>query len=128
MKFNFLQVIQRGKMVCMKRLIFVMLLGVLVLTGCTGESKRMPVPYSIAKNRDVERVLEIVTLLPKDAIPAIDSPAFVSADEADSTYYPDEMVIGVAFQGDARAYSIPLLSNHEIVNDTVDGHEIAVTW
>ena len=70
----------------------------------------------------------IVTLLPRDAIPAIDEPQFLTADQADREYEPDEEVIGVVFDGQARAYSIPLLSKHEIVNDTVSGHPIAVTW
>ena len=70
----------------------------------------------------------IVTLLPRDAIPAIDDPQFLTADQADREYEPDEEVIGVVFDGQARAYSIPLLSRHEIVNDTVSGHPIAVTW
>ncbi len=71
---------------------------------------------------------ELVTLLPRDAIPAIDDPYFLSAAEADAAYDADELIIGVAFDGDARAYSIPLLSSHEIVNDTVGGVKIAVTW
>ena len=45
-----------------------------------------------------------------------------------STEDDDEVVIGVEFDGDARAYSVPLLSNHEIVNDTVGGVKLAVTW
>ena len=72
--------------------------------------------------------LEIVTLLPRDAIPAIDNPQFLSVAEADEFYDLDELVIGVEFDGDARAYSIPFLSNREIVNDTVGGVKIAVTW
>ena len=75
-----------------------------------------------------ERDLEIVTLLARDAIPAIDQPEFLSAAEADEEYAPDELVIGVDFDGEARAYSIPHLSRHEIVNDTVGGRIIAVTW
>jgi hypothetical protein len=71
---------------------------------------------------------EIVTLLPRDAIPAIDQPEFMPAAEADDWYEPDELVLGVAFDGEARAYSVPLLSRHEIVNDTVAGVKIAVTW
>ena len=70
----------------------------------------------------------IVTLLPRDAIPAVDDPQFLTADQADQEYEPDEEVIGVVFGGQARAYSIPLLSRHEIVNDSVSGHPIAVTW
>ena len=72
--------------------------------------------------------LQVVTLLPRDAIPAIDNPQFLSADEADEFYDPDELVMGVSFNGDSRAYSVPFLSNHEIVNDTVGGVKIAVTW
>ncbi len=72
--------------------------------------------------------LEIVTLLPQDAIPAIDNPQFLSAAEADEFYDPDELVMGVEFGGEARAYSVPFLSRHEIVNDTVSGVKIAVTW
>ena len=75
-----------------------------------------------------ERELEIVTLLPFDGIPAIDEPDFLNASQADEEYAPDELIIGVEFNGDARAYSIPLLSSHEIVNDTVGGEKIAVTW
>lgn len=72
--------------------------------------------------------LEIITLLPRDGIPAIDNPEFLSAEEADSEYAPDELVLGVNYDGDARAYSIPFLSGREIVNDTVGGKKIAVTW
>jgi len=72
--------------------------------------------------------LEIVTLLPRDGIPAIDNPEFLSVEEADEEYAPEELVIGVNYDGDARAYSIPFLSRHEIVNDTVGGRKIAVTW
>jgi len=70
----------------------------------------------------------IVTLLPRDGIPAIDNPQFLGPAEADDFYDPDELVIGVEFEGDARAYSVPFLSGHEIVNDTVGGRKIAVTW
>jgi len=77
---------------------------------------------------DSERDYKIVTLLPRDAIPAIDDPVFLNAEEADAEYSPDEEVLGVVFDGEARAYSVPLLSSHEIVNDTVAGRKIAVTW
>lgn len=76
-----------------------------------------------------ERDLEIVTLLPPDAIPAIDNPIFFeTTEEADAVYSESEYVLGVEIDGDARAYSVPLLSSHEIVNDTVGGRPIAVTW
>jgi hypothetical protein len=70
----------------------------------------------------------IITVLPRDAIQAIDNPQFVSAEEAGEQYDDDELILGVELNGDARAYSIPLLSSHEIVNDNVGGVKIAVTW
>lgn len=73
-----------------------------------------------------DRTVEMVTVLPRDAIPAIDHPRFVSADRAN--YAPDELVIGVEVDGEARAYSIPHLSRHEIVNDEIRGVYLAVTW
>ena len=72
--------------------------------------------------------LEIVTLLPRDGIPAIDNPTFMEVEEANLFYDPDELVMGVVFDGEVRAYSVPFLSNHEIVNDEVAGVKIAVTW
>ena len=68
---------------------------------------------------------DIITVLPRDAIQAIDNPQFVSAEEAGEQYDDSELILGVELNGDARAYSIPLLSSHEIVNDNVGGVKIA---
>ena len=76
-----------------------------------------------------KRDLDIVTLLPFDGIPAIDNPHFFPDLETANKFYNDgELVLGVEIDGDARAYSVPLLSSHEIVNDVVGGKPIAVTW
>ncbi len=80
-----------------------------------------------SRNSDAQE-FEIVTLLGPDAIPSIENPRFVSTDKADETYDSDELVLGVEIEGDARAYSVPVLSRHEIVNDVVGGKPIAVTW
>lgn len=65
--------------------------------------------------------------LPRDAIPAIDKPVFVPAAQA-NFMVDDEPVIGVAMGSVARAYPTWLLNGHEIVNDTIGGRAIAVTW
>lgn len=70
---------------------------------------------------------EIVTVLPKDAIPAILSPSFDEGRKA-SWLKGKDFVVGVEFGGDSRAYPVPTLSRHEIVNDRVGGIPIAVTW
>jgi hypothetical protein len=87
----------------------------------------VPAPTDVTPDPD-ETEYEIITLLPKDGIPAIFDPQFWTVEEAEEWYSPDELVLGVEIDGDARAYSIPFLSNREIVNDTVGGRAIAVTW
>lgn len=108
--------------------------GLLALVACqsgpgTTAQERPSLPSQDASpgSRNYED-LDIVTLLPPDAIPAIDNPQFLTAAEADEAYDPDGLVLGVVFNGEARAYSVSFLSGHEIVNDTVGGVKIAVTW
>ena len=73
------------------------------------------------------RDVSIYTLLPKDGIRSIDDPSFVSAAEA-TDMADQEFIIGVSIDGDTRAYSINVLSRHEIVNDVVGGVPIAITY
>jgi Protein of unknown function (DUF3179) len=57
---------------------------------------------------------EIVTVLPKDAIPAILKPRFGDAKSAVWLSARD-LVVGVEISGDSRAYPVAILSQHEIV-------------
>lgn len=102
------------------------------ITGLGVSSETIVVPSTgpeaVASELGEGLELELVTLLGFDAIPAILRPDFVSADEADSRMSPDERVLGLSINGDHRAYSVPLLSRHEIVNDVVGGVPVAVTW
>ncbi len=93
-----------------------------------SETITLPVSANAAPGVSAEQELEIITLLGYDGIPAILSPEFVDAKIADIWMDPDEPVLGVSINGDNRAYSIPMLSRHEIVNDVVGGEPIAVTW
>lgn len=72
--------------------------------------------------------LDIITVLGKDGIPSIDNPRLVGPGEADQQMQSFERVLGVSINGDHRAYPLNMLSRHEIVNDTVGGVPVAVTW
>ena len=65
---------------------------------------------------------------PKDGIPAIDEPNFVSVAEADEWLALVEPVIHVQVGDAARAYPIQVLTWHEIVNDTLNGLPLTVTF
>ncbi len=72
--------------------------------------------------------LNIITLLPRDAIPAVLAPEFQEAEDAWEQYLSKEPVLGVSINGEHKAYSVPFLSSREIVNDHVGGVAVAVTW
>lgn len=65
---------------------------------------------------------------PPDGIPPIDAPVFFSVDEASELLEPSEPVVVLEIDGDARAYPVRALVWHEIVNDTVGGVPVAVTY
>ena len=64
---------------------------------------------------------------PRDGIPSIDKPKFITAKEADFLK-PEDRVIGVNYKGVTRAYPIRILNWHEIVNDQMNGESVAVTF
>ena len=65
---------------------------------------------------------------PKDGIPSIDDPVFVPVGEADR-FEDREPVIEIPLPGlEGRAYPLSVLMWHEIVNDTIDGRPLAVTY
>jgi hypothetical protein len=64
---------------------------------------------------------------PKDGIPAIDDPRFTPVSQT-RDLAARAPVISVAVGGEAKAYPLRIMIWHEIVNDTVGGVPIAVTW
>jgi len=64
---------------------------------------------------------------PKDGIPALTAPKFLSASEVDYLKTND-YVVGVSINGEHKAYPIKILNYHEIVNDLVGGTPIVVSY
>ena len=64
----------------------------------------------------------------KDGIPSIDYPRFENLAALNDAPAATEPVITVVIDGDARAYPLRILTWHEIVNDTVSGVPISVTY
>ncbi|MFZ5903376.1 MAG: DUF3179 domain-containing protein [Chloroflexota bacterium] len=65
---------------------------------------------------------------PKDGIPAIDEPRFQSISEADEWLEDREPIVFVQANDEAKAYPIQILTWHEIVNDTVGGEPLLVSF
>ena len=65
---------------------------------------------------------------PPDGIPPIDEPAFRTIEEAEDSLDEDAPVVALEIDGEARAYPIEIMIWHEIVNDTIAGVPVAVTY
>ena len=82
---------------------------------------------SSAQRVEVEFELRrVYQSLYKDAIFPIYQPTFVPAEE--KSLHADAHVIGLAINGDAKAYPVDVLNSREMVNDVVGGVPVLVTW
>ncbi len=64
---------------------------------------------------------------PRDGIPALSDPKLI--DPADADYLePTDRIVGIVLGGEKRAYPVPILNWHEIVNDEIDGRRFAITY
>ncbi len=86
----------------------------------TPLTARLPTPLV-----DVDRLISGGP--PPDGIPAIDEPRFTTADQVDFLA-ESEPVLALDLDGIARAYPVQVVIWHEIVNDTVGGTPLAVTY
>lgn len=68
--------------------------------------------------------------VPRDAFPVFDDPKMLSAAEAEKqdVIFDRDVIIGVAHNGEAKAYPITIMGVHELGNDTIGGVPIAVSW
>ncbi|MBI3413482.1 MAG: DUF3179 domain-containing protein [Candidatus Aenigmarchaeota archaeon] len=65
---------------------------------------------------------------PKDGIPAIDKPKYISALEGDKLLKNTDIVFGINYKGVQKAFPRKMLVWHEIVNDVIKGEKISVTY
>ena len=64
----------------------------------------------------------------RDCIPSIDDPSYESVQRADEWLADGALVMAVEIDGQARAFHVRILDRHEIVNDTIAGRAVAITW
>jgi len=68
--------------------------------------------------------------VPRDAFPVFDNPTMLTADEAEreGVVFDRDAVIGIAHNGEAKAYPVSIMGVHELGNDTIAGVPIAISW
>ena len=65
---------------------------------------------------------------PKDGIPSIDNPKFVSVEEADKWIQDNELVLAIIYKDVKRVYPLQIMVWHEIVNEFIAGDPILITY
>lgn len=63
-----------------------------------------------------------------DCIESIDDPQFVAAQDSRGWVLDDDLVIGLAHQGEDRAYPVKTIFKHEVVNDQIKDSQFLVTY
>lgn len=131
----------------MKKLYLLLIVGVFLVSLLVGCARPVPAPPpgKIPELEEMEEELDIkltergVKYIvdpdkivgggpPKDGIPSIDSPIFVSVAEADEWIQDNELVLAFIHKGVKRVYPLQIMVWHEIVNDTIAGDPILVTY
>ena len=64
----------------------------------------------------------------RDAIPAISGPRYWTLEEASEVYTDNVPLVQVNLNGDVRGFPLEILTWHEIVNDTIGGVPVVVTF
>ncbi len=111
----------------------VVILGAIVLAGLASGGTPSPTPR-LADPGSVYDPTEAGEALPRgyrlaldrDQILPVYEPEFTTAARVD--WPSDSLVIGVAGDGEAKAYPVTHLNSREIVIDTLDGEPILVSW
>ena len=67
-------------------------------------------------------------LLSYDAIRPVYEPTFISAAEAMEFMEGSELIMGLAWDGQAKAYPVTVLNRREMVNDEMAGVPYLVSW
>jgi len=90
----------------------------------TGESKWWDATDALINIRNFDHGLGA------DRIASIDAPMFAAKDHPffQNRDLTNLSVIGVEYEGEARAYPIQIMNRHELVNDTFGKTHLTVAW
>ena len=101
-------------------------LGLYLVISTSDESETQAAKKPSSRSFDNEYDDAFGQILPRDAIRPIYEPRFVAQGVAKLD--PDELVIGVAINGESKAYPVAPLNFREMVNDVVGGVPVMVSW
>ena len=109
----------------MNRIVFTTLFGLLSVTLCGSAA------YSQARSKkalESEYRSNSFRAVSRDSFPVLHNPSMGTVEDGDRVLQPNEWVIGIALNGEAKAYPVDVMGIHELINDAVGGTPITVCW
>jgi hypothetical protein len=124
-----------------KWFIILLSIGLILLASCASEivdKENMPVTLEDEVRgikitaKGVKYLVSPNDLLaggpPKDGIPSLDSPSFVTVEEANEWIDDKALVLAFRHKGIKRVYPLQVMTWHEIVNENIAGDPILITY
>jgi hypothetical protein len=125
-----------------KTYLFLAGLLIIFLIGCKQETRTMEKIPELTEmeeetgikvtERGVKYIVDPEKIVsggpPKDGIPSIDSPRFVTVEEADEWIEDNELILAMIYKDIKRVYPLQIMVWHEIVNDEIAGDPILITY
>src|SRR3989338_10504279 len=135
----------------MRIIIAILVLSLILVIGCASEQTIMQEKEKTFDEKFVDRPMEpseeegiqvtstgVKYLVhpnkitgggpPKDGIPSIDNPKYISVEEADAWIADNELVLAITYKSVKRVYPLQILVWHEIVNDKIAGDPLLITY
>ena len=107
-------------------LVFLFLIA--IINAQMQNPKNIPFDWKTDISNHSVDLSEIQIVLPKGSFPTLDFPKFIGKEEGLKTFFSKEPVIVIEINGVAKAYSLNILTMHEISNDVLGGVPILVTY
>lgn len=105
--------------------LFIIFFAGILFIGC---EKASPIaPSTNNENRWLIPFEELTAGADRDVIRSIDTPSFTQASQLEDLP-EDDLVLGLFFNGEKKAYPHSVLYEHELINDFVDGVPITVSY
>ncbi len=97
-----------------------------------GQFSQTGILENLQTNDEVKHTVPLELIVsggpPKDGIPSIDNPKFISIGVGNDFLSETEPGVAVSLNGVDRFYPFQILVWHEIVNDSFDGQDVLVTY
>ncbi len=99
------------------------------MTGLTDSEERQEIKVT---EKGLKYIVDPAKIVPggppKDGIPSIDNPKFVSVEEADTWIADNELILAIVYKGVTRVYPLQIMVWHEIVNDNIASDPLLITY